>query len=268
MKSLSIKLGVMLAVFGLTIFGYAEVWGADWKSIGSDDDFSYFYDSASITYPSKNIGRLWTKTVCKEKGRIKTMEKFRENKDLLSIIKNVDHTLTLFEINCVDKKFRTLKGFFYSKDGKILKSVDATPGIWKIIPPDTMYEAFYDVVCKAEVSGGNWKLYDSGDYSLNYYDAQSMTRPSKNIVRVWVKVNYTKKGVIVWVGRLGKKYEDLSHTKELCEINCVEKMFRSLSINFYDNKGGVIYSSSSPLLKWDFIIPESINEALYKEVCK
>jgi len=29
MKSLSVKFGVIL--IGLIIFGYAEVWGADWK---------------------------------------------------------------------------------------------------------------------------------------------------------------------------------------------------------------------------------------------
>lgn len=95
-KNKSYKLNILFTVIELTIFGYTVVQGADWKSLGSDDEFSYFYDYASITYPSKNIGRVWTKTVYKEKGRVKTMEKFRENKELLSIIKNVDYTLNLF----------------------------------------------------------------------------------------------------------------------------------------------------------------------------
>jgi hypothetical protein len=33
MKSLCVKLEVMFAVIGLSIFGYAEVWGADWTAI-------------------------------------------------------------------------------------------------------------------------------------------------------------------------------------------------------------------------------------------
>jgi len=148
MKSLSVRVGLTLAFIGFAIFACAEVWGAEWKSFGSDDSFSHFYDSVSVTYPSKNIGRLWTKTVYKEKGRIQAKEQFRQNKELLNIIKDVDHTLNLLEINCVEKKFRTIKGIFYSKDGKILKSIDAAPGVWKFIPPDTWYKAIYEIVCK------------------------------------------------------------------------------------------------------------------------
>ena len=268
MKSLSVKLGVMLAVFGLTIFGYAEVWGADWKSIGSDDDFSYFYDSASITYPSKNIGRLWTKIIYKEKGRIKAMEQFRENKDLLSIIKNVDHTLTLFEINCVDKKFRTLKGIFYSKDGNILKLVDATPGIWKIIPPDTMYEAFYDVVCKAEVSGGNWKLYVLNEEFSDFYDTNSITYPSMNIVRVRSMTVFTEKGVITNVRKRGKGYANLHKWIILQEINCRDKINRIITISGYDKDEKLLTSETIDSNRFDSIVPGSVAQHLHKEVCK
>jgi hypothetical protein len=147
-KSLSNVLGVTSVIIGIAILYCIEVIAADWKSLGSDDDFSYFYDSATISYPSKAIARVWTKTIYKEKGRVKTMERFRGNKELSGIIKNVDHTLNLFEINCLDKKFRTLSGIFYSKNGKVLKTVESTSGLWKFIPPDTMYEAIYEVVCK------------------------------------------------------------------------------------------------------------------------
>jgi hypothetical protein len=57
MKSLSVKLGVVLV--GLTIFGYAEVWGADWKEwIRISDKSIYYYDTESITHPSKNIASV------------------------------------------------------------------------------------------------------------------------------------------------------------------------------------------------------------------
>ncbi len=120
-----------------------------------------------------------------------------------------------------------------------------------------------------EVWGADWKLYGSSEKSLAYYDTQSITRPSKNIVRVWVKITYTEKGVMDTVGSLGKKYEDLSHSIILREINCVEKMIHSLSGTYYDNGGGVIYTSSSPYLReWVFIAPESLAESLYEEICK
>jgi hypothetical protein len=80
-------------------------------------------------------------------------------------------------------------------------------------------------------------------------------------------MSFTEKGVIDCVGELGKKYENVSHARNLAEINCLEKTFRFLSMTFYDNKEGVIHSPSSPS-KWDFIPPESQGDDLYKEVCK
>ena len=66
MKSLLVKFGVIL--IGLLILGNAEVWGADWKFFGSAKDGLYFYDPQSITRPSENIVRVWTKTSYNEMG--------------------------------------------------------------------------------------------------------------------------------------------------------------------------------------------------------
>jgi len=123
------------------------------------------------------------------------------------------------------------------------------------------------IIFVGEVYGADWKFHGLNESFWASYDAQSVTRPSKNIVRVWEKWNYTEKGVIGIVGRLGKKYENLSYTISLEEINCVEKMIRTLSVTYYDNKGEVIFFYSSPL-EWDFIIPESNGETLYEEICK
>jgi hypothetical protein len=123
------------------------------------------------------------------------------------------------------------------------------------------------ILGNAEVWGADWKLYVTNELYWAYYDAQSITRPSKNIVRVWTKNNFTEKGVLNWVGDLGKKYENLSYTKVLMEINCVENKLRRLSGSCYDNKGDVISPSSFPS-EWDFIPPETIAESLYKAVCK
>jgi len=118
-----------------------------------------------------------------------------------------------------------------------------------------------------EVWGADWKPYFVHEHFLAYYDTQSITHPSKNIVKVWTRWDYTEKGVIDNVGELGKRYENLSHCIVLREINCLEKTFRHLSLTYYDNKGGVIYFSTSPS-ELGFIVPESMAEVLYKEVCK
>ena len=123
------------------------------------------------------------------------------------------------------------------------------------------------ILGNAEVWGADWKFYDSNELYLGYYDAQGITRPSKNIVRVWIRRDFTEKGVLDVVGKIGKKYKNLSYGIGLVEIDCVEKTIRNLSLTYYDNKGKVIYSSSSPT-EWDFIVPDSEGEKLYKEVCK
>jgi hypothetical protein len=113
----------------------------------------------------------------------------------------------------------------------------------------------------------DWKFYNSNEMYLTYYYTQNITHPSKNIVRVWDRWNLMEKGVLNWVVKFGKEYENLSYLIILWEINCAEKKSRSLSEASYDNKGKVIISSSSPK-EWDFIIPESMHESLYKAVCK
>jgi hypothetical protein len=70
-----------------------------------------------------------------------------------------------------------------------------------------------------------------------------------------------------WVEKFGEIYANLGDSIDLSEINCIEKKFRMLSLTHYDNKGGAIYSTRSQS-EWKFIIPESIGDRLYKEICK
>jgi hypothetical protein len=115
--------------------------------------------------------------------------------------------------------------------------------------------------------GADWKFYRFNDLAESYYDVQSITRPSKNVVRVWERMNFTEKGIMDEVESLGKTFKKLEYSVVLHEINCAEKTVRMLSSTDYDNKGRVIFSDSSPT-KWLFIIPGSIGESLYKEICK
>jgi hypothetical protein len=120
----------------------------------------------------------------------------------------------------------------------------------------------------AEVWGVDWKLYNSTEKFMAYYDAQSITHPSKNIVRVWASNSWTEKGIKDMVGSLGKKFKNVTHSTILWEINCVEKKYHYLAVTSYSNKGDVIYFDDSSPTDWDFIIPESLAGLLYKKVCK
>jgi hypothetical protein len=119
----------------------------------------------------------------------------------------------------------------------------------------------------AGMGGSRWRLYDRDDEYIGYYDAAGITHPSKNIVRVWERWDYTDKGVIEKVKELGKEYENINKTTALNEINCSEKKWRLLSLNHYSKEGKIIFSASQEG-QWDYITPNSRVQALYKAVCK
>lgn len=116
-------------------------------------------------------------------------------------------------------------------------------------------------------SGADWKLYAPHEYCYAYYDAQSITHSSKNIVRVCTRWDVTEKGVMYMMEFFGKGYENMNFSLDSFEINCVEKKYRTLSSTKYDKDAKVIDSIKSPE-GWHFIDPGTINEALYKKVCR
>jgi hypothetical protein len=121
----------------------------------------------------------------------------------------------------------------------------------------------------AEVWGENWKFVlknKAGDEG--YYDADSVIRPSKGIVRVLTKVVFSEKTINGQVEKLGSSYKDMSHRVILQEMNCMEKKGAFLEITTYSKKGAILSSIKPNELTWVKIPPESIGEALYKLLCK
>ncbi len=124
----------------------------------------------------------------------------------------------------------------------------------------------------AEAWGADWKVYGTpeSDIGVFYYDAGSITHPSKNIVRVSTKTIFSKKGVAERVEEFGEGYRNLSHAVFLREVNCVEKKSRVLRLTWYDKDGHVLasFQDKSKGAKWSIINPDSITEVLYQAVCK
>lgn len=113
-----------------------------------------------------------------------------------------------------------------------------------------------------EVWGAEWKYVDSTEYSIWFYDAESIIRLPKNIVRVWVKMTYTDK-VPKGPGIKYQEYRSLS----LHELDCQEKKVRILSYcTFYED--GTVRVQEYDDTKWSYIIPDTVDMNLYKSVCK
>jgi hypothetical protein len=126
------------------------------------------------------------------------------------------------------------------------------------------------ILSYAEAWGADWKLFAETDLYECFYDMKDTTPSSKNIMDVWTKLEYTEKGITGIVKQFGKHYADLSYSLELWEINCAEKKDRILSITEYSAEGRILYGNSvkGRPPAWKIILRESVDESLYKAVCK
>jgi hypothetical protein len=119
-----------------------------------------------------------------------------------------------------------------------------------------------------EVYAADWKYCcrDAVKSSEVLYDAKNMVRLSEKSVRVWVKIIFSEIGVGRLIERLRESYKDLEHGVVFMELDCRNKMRRFFSKSNYSRDGMPLYSVSDPT-EFEFIRPESLNEALFEIVC-
>lgn len=143
MKSSPFKLGFIFAVIGVFIFGYREVGSTDWELYSKTDLGDYYYDAESVTHPFKDTVTVWAKKAYTEKGLIQIVARLGPK------YRNLEHTMYLYELDCVDRKLYLLRRTSYSKDGSVLSSSRSfeTPE-WSDIPPDTVNNTLYKIMCK------------------------------------------------------------------------------------------------------------------------
>ena len=122
------------------------------------------------------------------------------------------------------------------------------------------------IFAPTEVWGQDWRLYGEDPFASYYYDAAKVIRPSKNIVRVWGKVVYKKDGVTELVARLGEGFKTTSFSIDLSEFDCSKGQYKELQRTFFSQKATNLGEQSN--LSWGYINQESIQEKLYKIVCK
>lgn len=140
MKLLSIKLKIVILIIGLIIISMGDVYGADWVSYGEIPSGELFLDVESITQPSNNIVRVWTKQVLNKKGINDTVrgmgEEFREISQILSYV----------EYDCAERKMRIISSISYSKKNQVLDSMENFD--WIFLPPDSVSGKLFIDLCK------------------------------------------------------------------------------------------------------------------------
>ena len=116
----------------------------------------------------------------------------------------------------------------------------------------------------------NWKYTVMNVFEdVVFIDMASLTQPSDNIVRVWIKLVYSQKGAVEAVEETRKqKCKDVNYTLNLMEYDCREKRSRTLSEHCFSKDDSILDSQtySNPL--WESVIQDSIWTCVLKAVCE
>ncbi len=118
----------------------------------------------------------------------------------------------------------------------------------------------------SEAWGEDWRLYWEDPFANYYYDADGIIRPSKNVVRVWQKIVYTKNGVAELVARLGEKFKTTSFEIDLSEFDCLQGEYKELQRTFFSQKATYLEQQSNSNL--GSLVQGSAQEKLYRRICK
>lgn len=106
-----------------------------------------------------------------------------------------------------------------------------------------------------------WKFLTVGiNNTIVYYDAQNISYPTPDTVRVWALEVFPEGGGFI-NGKVVR--EDML----LWEIICSAKQIKLLRLIQFDSERNVLKSDAHKSVMWSFIEQESIADKLYKIVC-
>lgn len=131
------------------------------------------------------------------------------------------------------------------------------------------------VVCSffcPEAQAVDWTIYSENSDFRFYYEAEGMTHPSGDTIRVWVLKRCKQEAARDHLRTWGKKrgaagYERLDYSMEQDEIDCTERNFRRLAVLGYDSDHTLLYSAKEEPER-EAIEPYSNMEMLYQAVCE
>ncbi|GEM_PF-552702 len=114
-----------------------------------------------------------------------------------------------------------------------------------------------------EYFGENW-----------YYNKTNITK-SSNIVSVWTYYVVTDDDRKEFIEKKKEdnnpdkslKYQSYEHDVSLTEVDCKKKLVRTKEKIDYDDKGNILDRITDDNPKWESIIPGTVGEGLYRELC-
>jgi len=127
-------------------------------------------------------------------------------------------------------------------------------------------------ICLVSVHGyahaeEDWTLYGITKYFILFYDRNSITHPSEDVVRLWIKsvskCNDTKDWPIKDHPNCAN--DEWLYVLTLTEIDCSKKKDRDIKSIGYSKEGTEFLSDETS--QWSDIILDSYTDFLYRVVC-
>ena len=141
---------VSISVLLLSIVVAADAWGENWKALKSDDSGSSYYDLDSRTLISQGVIRVWEQYVYTAESVTRKMMKYG------SKYEGLKNSMTLWEIDCAEKKARLVSTADYSYDGRVVSKTKegAEPWPWGSYPPGSLGDRLIQAICAPLEQGG------------------------------------------------------------------------------------------------------------------
>ena len=128
-------------ILAITLLGCVQAGRPVWKFYAENEEGWFVYDIQNLTHPSRDIVRVWTKSVYLDKGMGPVVKKIGKGYE------NPSYTIRFQEIDCKDEKMRLLSVTYYSQDGEVLKTFKQE-SLWRSISPGSIDEKLYQRVCQ------------------------------------------------------------------------------------------------------------------------
>jgi hypothetical protein len=115
---------------------------ADWRIYAGTDEGQFYYDAESLAHPAEGVVNLRHRANFSENGIRRIAEIFGKDYEDLA------YSISVREINCREKKIRSLGVTYFSKTGKPLDAAVDSQTEWHPIEETAVIEGLYQMVCK------------------------------------------------------------------------------------------------------------------------
>jgi hypothetical protein len=133
---------IPIALISFSCFLPLKGSAADWKIYAGTDEGQFYYDAENITHLSVGMVHFRHKTVFSENGIARAVEALGTD------YQHLEYSISVREIDCSEKKVRSLGVTYFSKDGKTLDAAIDPKSEWHPIEPTAMIEGLFQNLCK------------------------------------------------------------------------------------------------------------------------